>query len=140
VNWIGALQTAKANVELARLNLDFAKVRAPMGGRITHPLAIGSVVRENRNVLATLVADDPLTVAFGVDEKTFLFMSKAQPTNVQASVGFADEEGFPHAAQFAETGVVADPTNHSVECRLVVPNPGRRVLPGMSARVRLVPR
>jgi RND family efflux transporter MFP subunit len=136
-NWVGTLHSAKAAVDLARLNLEYTKVLAPMRGRISHPLAAGNVVRQNRYVLATLVADNPVTIAFGVDEKTMLWLMKAQPTAAQATVGFGDEDGFPHAAQIVEMGVEADPISHSVECRLVVPNAGRRVLPGMSARVRL---
>ena len=134
---VGALQAAKAAVDLARLNLDYSKVTAPMRGRVTHPLAAGSVVRENRNVLATLVAVDPVTIAFSVDEKNLLRLLKGQPAETRATVGFADEDGFPHQCRVEQVGVVADPASHVVECRVVVPNAGRRVLPGMSARVRL---
>ncbi|HEY1380389.1 MAG TPA: efflux RND transporter periplasmic adaptor subunit [Gemmataceae bacterium] len=135
----GMIQTARAAVEAAKVYLDYTRIVAPMRGRVSHPLAAGNVVRENRNVLATLVADDPVTVAVGVDEKTALRLLKGKGTGGPATVGFADETGFPHEARVEAVGVQADPATGTVQVRVVVPNPGRRVLPGMSARVRLTP-
>jgi RND family efflux transporter MFP subunit len=134
----GMVLSAKASVEAARLTLEFTKVAAPFSGRVAKPLAVGSVVRENRNVLATLVAGDPIVVAFGVDEKTTLRLLKGTgPVGGPAAVGFADEDGFPHQGKVDRVDVRADPAAGVVQWRLVLPNPDRRVLPGMSARVRL---
>jgi RND family efflux transporter MFP subunit len=138
-NWVGNLRSAKAAVESARLNVEYTKILAPMRGRIAHPWDAGNVVRQNRYVLATLVADEPVTIAFGVDERTMLRLLKGQAAETKATVGFADEDGFPHQGKMEQVGVIADPATRLVECRVVMPTVGRRVLPGMSARVRLTP-
>ncbi len=137
VGAIAGLDSARAGLELAKLYLDFTKVVAPMNGRVVRALAPGSVVRENRTAIGTLVADDPIAVAFGVDEKTTLRLLKSGRTGGKAAVGFADEDGFPHEGQVNSVEPRADPKTGVVQWRLVLPNPDRRVVPGMSARVRL---
>jgi RND family efflux transporter MFP subunit len=125
---------ARAALDQAKLNLEFTKVLAPMNGRINNPLAVGSIVRANRYVLATLVADDPIVVAFDVDEKTALRLGKSGGT---ATVAFADETGFPHQGKIDSIGGEVDPKTGTLRLRLALPSGGRPVLPGMSAKVRV---
>jgi RND family efflux transporter MFP subunit len=135
------LLTAKANTELAKLNVEFTHVTAPIAGRVTHLLSPGNDVRADRYALGTLVADDPIAVVFDVDEKTTLRLLKAGPAaGGSAAVGFADETGYPHEGKVDSVAVQADPKSGAVRWRVLLPNADRRVLPGMSARVRLAAR
>jgi multidrug efflux system membrane fusion protein len=140
------LHTAKATAELAKLNLEFTRVVAPFAGRIRDPIAAGNVVRADRYTLGTLVADDPVHVLFDVDQKTAMQMRKSPRPGglpagghlpLSAAVQFPGEDGFPHQAKVDESFASADPATGTVRWRIVLPNPERTVLPGMSARVRV---
>lgn len=137
LNSEATLHSARAGVELARLNLEYTKINAPMAGRIGNLLAPGNVVRADRYVLGTLVADDPIVVAFAVDERTTLRLARAGGAGIPAAVAFAGDEGFPHQGKVDSVDVRADPNTGTIQWRVVLPNPDRHVLPGMSARVRL---
>jgi RND family efflux transporter MFP subunit len=53
-------------------------------------------------------------------------------------MGLAGEEGFPRRGKVEFADVRADPATGMIRVRAAFPNPGGDVLPGLSARVRLV--
>src|SRR5262249_5059637 len=56
-----------------QLYLDFTKVTAPLGGRISRRLVDpGNLVNADNTVLTTIVRDDQLYAYFDVDERTYL--------------------------------------------------------------------
>src|SRR5262249_20939230 len=70
---VAAVAAAKAAREVAKLNLDFTKVRAPVGGRIGRSLIDpGNLVKADDTALATLVRLDPIYAYFDMDERTAL--------------------------------------------------------------------
>jgi RND family efflux transporter MFP subunit len=129
---------AKAATEQAKINLDFTKIYAPMAGRVSNLLAPGNVVRPNRTVLGTLITDDPIAIVVTIPETAALAMFKAGGAGPAATVGFADEEGYPHPARLESVSARSDPASGTVQLRFAMPATARRVLPGMTARVRLV--
>jgi RND family efflux transporter MFP subunit len=70
---IAGLKAAKANLEGARVNLDFTKVKAPIAGKVSRNLITeGNLVRADSTVLANIVSTGRMYVYFDVDEKTLL--------------------------------------------------------------------
>jgi multidrug efflux system membrane fusion protein len=133
------LQAARAGLERARLDLDAARVRAPIDGRVGRPLLDAGNLAGPATPLATLVATDPLYAAIDVDERTYLKLRKLlQEEGCVALMGLAGEEGFPRRGQVEFADVRADPATGTIRVRAAFPNPGGDVLPGLSARVRLV--
>ena len=64
---------AKANRDLAKLNLAFTKVTAPISGRLSRRMVDpGNLVKADETVLTTIVSLDPMYVYFDVDERTLL--------------------------------------------------------------------
>jgi len=66
---------AIANVEQAKLDLDFTKVHAPITGKISRPLVtVGNLVNAGggETLLTTIVSVDPVYVYFDVDERALL--------------------------------------------------------------------
>ena len=53
-------------------------------------------------------------------------------------VGLADENGFPRRGKIESVGTRFDPNTGTLRCRAVVSNPDGILLPGLSARVRLI--
>lgn len=134
-----AVQGAQAQVALAKLDLELTQVRAPLPGRTGQAqVSIGDYVAAGPapTLLTTLVSADPVYVTFSSDEQTFLrFASRAQGTPV--AVGLADEAGYPHAGKIDFIDNRVDAATGTIRLRAVVPNPDKRLTPGLFARVRL---
>lgn len=133
------LQSAQASAELARLDVEFTRVRAPIAGRTGQAMvSVGDYVAAGASPspLTTLVSVDPVYVYFTGDEQTFLrFASHAEHSPV--AIGLADEPGFPHqgTVDFVDNSV--DAATGTIRVRAVVPNADKRLTPGLYTRVKL---
>ncbi len=142
-----AVEMVKANIELAQLNLNYTKVRAPISGRISRTqLDPGNLVRADETILTTIVAVDPIYAYFEVDERTLLRIRRnteegrtktADARAVPVMMGLADEDGFPHSGtiNFVENRV--DPSTGTLQIRGVFKNSDHLLTPGLFVRVRL---
>jgi membrane fusion protein, multidrug efflux system len=133
------LQAAAAQMQLAKLDLDFTRVRAPVAGRTGQAtVSVGDYVAAGPapTPLTTVASVDPVYVYFTGDEQTYLrFAARASDTPV--SVGLADEVGYPHPGRIDFVDNKVDPSTGTIRLRAVVPNPDKRLAPGLFARVRL---
>jgi membrane fusion protein, multidrug efflux system len=133
------VQATQAAVDLARLDVEFTQVRAPLAGRSGQALvSIGDYVAAGPapTLLATVVTIDPVYVYFTGDEQAFLrFASHAQGAEV--AVGLDDEFGYPHVGKIDFVDNRVDSGTGTIRLRAIVPNPDRRLTPGLYARVRL---
>jgi RND family efflux transporter MFP subunit len=141
-----ALGVARAERDVARQNLDFCKVIAPLSGRVSRRLMDpGNLVKANDTPLTTIVALDPMYVYFDVDERTVLRLTqegKINRSTRQASmpvqIGLDNEEpSYPHegAVDFVDNQV--DPGTGTLRMRGVFDNADRYLAPGLFVRVRL---
>ena len=65
-------QKALAEVEQAKLDLDFTKIAAPINGKISRAeLTVGNLInaKGGETLLTTIVSVDPMYVYFDVDER-----------------------------------------------------------------------
>ena len=72
-----ALSTAKANVDLAALDLDWTKVTADLPEGVTGRLSRrmvdpGNLIKADDTMMTTIVTQDPLYVYFDVHEQAML--------------------------------------------------------------------
>lgn len=137
-----ATQAALAAVERARLDVGYARIRAPITGRISRPeVTAGNVVKAGGDAmpLAAIVTLDPLYAAFHADEHTYLryFGGRAGDESVQVQVGLAGEEGFPHAGRLYSVDNRLDTRSGTIRMRALVDNPDGRMIPGLQARIRI---
>jgi RND family efflux transporter MFP subunit len=143
-----AVDVARANRDLAKLNLDFTKVTASIPGRTSRRMVDpGNMVMANETALTTIVSLDPMYVYFDVDERTLLRLRRlvregAIKTRSEAEVpvlaALADEEDFPHSGTIDFSDNKVDPNTGTLKLRGVLQNPAPRVLsPGLFVRVRL---
>lgn len=144
---MAAVEVAKAGVVFARQNLDFTKVQAPIGGRISRRyIDPGNLVKADDTVLTTLVSLDPIYVYFDLDERTTLRLQRlirqgsaqwASENGLPMLAGRVDEEGFPRAGvvNFADNRVDADTGTWRLRGRFA--NSGLDLTPGLFVRVRL---
>jgi multidrug efflux system membrane fusion protein len=132
------IAAARATVELARLDVEFTRVRAPQAGRTGQALvSVGDFVAAGpQTLLTTVVSVDPVHVYFTGDEQRYLrFTSRDDARHV--TVGLSDEEGYPHAGKVDFIDNRIDAQTGTIRVRAVVPNPDKRLVPGLYARVRL---
>jgi membrane fusion protein, multidrug efflux system len=67
------LDSAKAAVTQAELNLNFTEVRAPVSGKTSQRMVTeGNIVVADQTELTTIVSLDPIYFSFTVDERSFL--------------------------------------------------------------------
>ncbi|MCG5240574.1 efflux RND transporter periplasmic adaptor subunit [Azospirillum doebereinerae] len=141
--------SAKAAVDLARINLDYTKVFAPISGRIgKSAVTEGALVMANQaTVLATIQQLDPLfvdvtqTAAELMRLRQDLASGRIQsPDQGKAAVTlFLNNGGAPYSGkgelQFSD--VTVDQGTSSVQLRAVFPNPNLSLLPGLFVRARI---
>jgi RND family efflux transporter MFP subunit len=143
----GALAVAKAARDMARLNVDWTQVHAPISGRISRRnIDPGNMVKADETSLTTIVSLDPIHAYFDLDERTTLRLQRvirdkkiAWSTDVALPVllGLADEDGFPKSGviNFADNRV--DPDTGTWRLRAIFKNSEYTLSPGMFVRIRL---
>lgn len=131
------VDVAAAQVSSARLDLEYAYLRAPIDGRIGRMLVTpGNLVGPGTvSPLATLVSVDPLYVYVDVDETRALRLKRG--AGALARVGLPGEEGYPHEAALDFVDNRVDPQTGTMKVRVTLRNPDGRWLHGLFARVQL---
>jgi RND family efflux transporter MFP subunit len=142
-----ALHAAQAARDVAKLNLSFTKVTAPIAGKIGQPaLDAGNLVVADTTSLARIVSVDPMYVYFDIDERTFLRLLRTRRADqargereleLPVMIGLSDEDGYPHRGTVDFIDNRVDPANGTIRCRAAFANRQGQLLPGMFARVRL---
>ncbi|QXL84340.1 efflux RND transporter periplasmic adaptor subunit [Comamonas sp. NLF-1-9] len=139
---------AKAAVTSAQINLDYARVTAPISGRIGRALVTeGALVGQGSPTqLAVIQQIDPLYINFTQSAADALKLRAQLASGKYKSAG-ADaakvtlvlEDGsiYPHPGKLLFTDLSVDPSSGQVMLRAEVPNPERALLPGLYVRVRL---
>jgi multidrug efflux system membrane fusion protein len=138
-----AIQSATAQVDSARLNVEFTQVRAPINGRISRELiTAGNLVNGSggdATRLASIVSTDPVYVYVDVDEKAIL-KYRRQDKKFKGShveLALADEQGFPHSGKLDYVAPMENLSTGTVTIRAVFTNADELLIPGFFARIRL---
>ena len=140
---------AKAQVDLAKLNLSYTTVKAPFDGRIgRHLVNPGNVVGAmgQQTALGLIDQIDPIYVYFTINERDLLRVIERQkpsagPTIEQRRIpvyfGMANEDGYPHEGRLDFASINVAPTTGTLQLRGIFPNPNRTILPGLFVRIRV---
>jgi multidrug efflux system membrane fusion protein len=139
--------SAAANVETARLNLDYTQIRAPIDGRISRELiTVGNLVKTDDTLLTTIVSTDPVYVYVDADERSVLKYRRQMRQNGRPVAGIegtpvelalADEDDFPHRGVLDYIAPREDTATGTITLRGVFPNHGDLLRPGFFARLRV---
>jgi RND family efflux transporter MFP subunit len=151
---LAARDSAMADTESQRLNLEFTKVRAEIAGRIDRALVTkGNLVQSGpaATLLTRIVSVDPIYVYFNPDELAFLRYTErrvagegkfeaqhVRERQIAATIILADGSTYP------ETGVIdfasnqVDPSTGTIQVRAVFRNEKRALSPGLFVRLRVM--
>ncbi|WP_293504727.1 efflux RND transporter periplasmic adaptor subunit [Roseateles sp.] len=141
-----ALRSAEANQKAAeaalvqaRLNVEYANVTAPVGGRTSRAnVTPGNLVGVGDTVLTTLVSSDKVYAYFDASEATYLkYMRMAKPVLTAVQMGLSNEQGYPHTGKLDFVDNRLNPATASIRARAVFDNKAGQFTPGLYARVKL---
>jgi RND family efflux transporter MFP subunit len=142
------LQAARAQRELAQLNLDYTLVTAPFDGRMDRRLQDpGNLVGSGptTNVLAQINQVDPIYLYFNISDLDLARLLKSThgiPTPTDAKkwpvyAGLPSEDGYPHQGYLDFAAINLTTTTGTLLMRGILQNPNGKILPGLYARVRV---
>jgi multidrug efflux system membrane fusion protein len=139
------LAGAKASETTARLNLEYAQVKAPIDGKIgRRMLTTGNFVQLQGNggaatVLATIVSQQPIYCYFDAQEEAYLQYSKNGNSTgpIACELQLVSEEGFPHKGHVDFVDNQVNPKTGTIRLRGVFANEDRVLVAGLFANVRV---
>jgi membrane fusion protein, multidrug efflux system len=140
------LQAAQAALRTAKLNLDYARITAPISGRISRAeITVGNLVESGLNapVLTTIVTSSPIYASIDMDEQTFLKYVREQAINndksrgIPVNVYLADKEQAPLAGSIKSFDNQLNATSGTIRVRAIVDNKDGSLVPGMFVQVQV---
>jgi membrane fusion protein (multidrug efflux system) len=142
------VESARAAVRAAQIDLDRTRVSAPIAGRIGRSAVTpGALVTANQAAaMATLQQLDPIYVDVTQSSAELLRLQRdladgklQRDASGQARVKLVLEDGttFAHEGKLQFSELQVDPTSGSVTLRAQFPNPQRQLLPGMYVRAQV---
>ncbi len=145
---VAAVGVARGDNELAKLNMEFTQITAPISGLLSRRMVDpGNLVQADTTPLTTIVSLDPLYVYFDVDERTLLRLRRLaserkiprrEESEVYVYAALSDEEGFPHKGIINFSDNRVDAATGTLRLRASIDNPKPRLLsPGLFMRIRL---
>jgi RND family efflux transporter MFP subunit len=141
----------KAQVASRQLDLDYTKVIAPVGGRVSkYVVTVGNMIQSGDQgggtLLTTIVSVDPMYAYFDVDEHTALRVRQLvregksdspRDGGYPVSLGLANEDGHPHRGTINFVDNQVNPKTGTGKVRGVFPNMEQVLLPGLFGCVRI---
>lgn len=135
---------AQAALDSAAVNLGYARITAPITGRIGRSAVTpGALVTADQSTaLATIQELDPIYIDVNQSSADWLQLKqeiasgriKSQGAGTPASIVLENGATYQHQGRLQFTDVTVDPTTGNVLLRVLVPNPEGLLLPGMYVR------
>lgn len=140
-----AIRQAEAALEASRINLGYARVTAPIGGRIGKSMVtVGALVTAGQPTpLATIQQMDPIYVDVTESSANLLRLRQNLasgrlkgngPQQARVKLLLEDGSSYPLEGALKFSDVTVDPSTGSFILRTVFPNPRYVLLPGMYVR------
>ena len=138
-----AVNSAKADLALAEINLTYCTIYSPISGIIgLQEVNVGNLVgKDGPTLLATISSSGTLDVDFNVSEAYLLQLQGAGNAKSRAGVGFelllSDNTVYEQQGRFSVLDRTVDPRTGTIKVRASFPNASNRLRPGQFARLRV---
>lgn len=140
-------KAARAALTSAKLNTEYAAIRAPISGRISRAeVTVGNLVTPGTTMLTTIASQDPIHVYFDIDEQQLLKYGSLRKTGADTPpgknvntiyLGLNSESDFPHQGRVDFLDNRLDPRTGTIRGRAVFDNKDRLFTPGVFAKLKL---
>ena len=141
---VAEVAQARADLSRRRLDVGFARVTSPISGQIGATLVTeGALVgAQDTNPLAVVQQIDKVYVDVRQPAERFDALLQARREGKGADTDgvdilFSSGSSYPIRGRILFSGVTVEPGTGNAVVRVEVPNPDRRLLPGMFVRARL---
>jgi membrane fusion protein (multidrug efflux system) len=144
------VESAKAGVKTAEVNLSYTRILAPITGRIGRSeFSPGDLVGPNNGPLTTLVSIDPIHALFQLSEATLIAaiasrfgeemrnLNDVDLSDLQVRVELSNRVLFPEVGHIDYFGNRISEDTGTLEARALIPNPRGALVPGQYVRVIL---
>lgn len=143
---IAEVDSAKAAVRQAQIDLDWTVVRAPISGLSSKEVrSVGNLVTLDAqgSLLTTIIQADPIYVDFAVpaDEHRMLEILRSAGYMKTAKEGITVKVALGDGTVYDKTGKIdfqdqtVDPATADIKSRAIFENPGNKLYPGQFVRV-----
>ena len=146
-----SVESAKAAIRSAELNVEFTQIKAAVSGRISnHLVSVGNLVSggegSSTTLLTTIVSLDPIYFNFDMSESDYLAYERAtqkglmksnRGNSVPVSLHLTDEKGWPHDGKLNFVDNQVDRLSGTIRVRAAFANPGLFFTPGQFGRIRI---
>jgi multidrug efflux system membrane fusion protein len=130
---------AEAALRVARLNLEYTSVRAPIAGRASRAnITAGNVVNE-QTILTSIAGVSQVFAYFDGSEQTYLRF-KSAPAGAKAPtvrMALANEQGFPHEGKLDFVDNRLNAQTGAIRLRASFDNAKGQFTPGLAAKLRM---
>jgi membrane fusion protein, multidrug efflux system len=139
-----AVETAKAQVEQARLNLGYTVISSPLTGLSSYArVQEGAYVNALNSLLTYVAQTDPIWVNFSISENEVLRIRgetergfyRAAKDGYEVEVVLADGSVFPKRGRITFANADYNPQTGTFLMRATLPNPDAALRPGQFVRV-----
>jgi RND family efflux transporter MFP subunit len=143
-------EEAKAQLDSARLDLEYTQVRSPIDGRVSRALMTeGNYVSGDAgsaSLITTVVSVDPVYVNVDMDEASFLKFNELTSAKkldtdadgkVPVDLQLADESDFVHHGRVESFDNQLNSDTGSILLRTIFSNADGQIVPGLFARIRI---
>jgi RND family efflux transporter MFP subunit len=140
------IQTDKAAVETAQINLDFTRLIAPIDGIAGQAqLQVGALVNPASAAVTSVSTVDPIKVYFTVSEQEYLAWNQRFPTeatrvaadkSLKLELILADGSTYPRDGTFYFADRQVNESTGAIRIAGLFPNPGNILRPGGYAKIR----
>lgn len=131
------IQAAEAALRVARLNLGYTQVRAPIAGRISRAnVTAGNLVSE-QVVLTTIAGVDKVYAYFDGSEQTFLRVKGTGERAPKVRMGLSNEAGYPHEGKVDFVDNRLNPQTGAIRLRASFDNAKGQFVPGLAVKLTM---
>jgi membrane fusion protein (multidrug efflux system) len=131
-SYAAQVAAAQAQLEIAKINLAYTEIRAPVTGKIGQTrVTPGNVVSPSSGALATIVSQDPMYVEFPIAVRSQLDLEKkyADRGGLSAAVvkiRLSDGTDYPEIGKIDFVAPTVAPNTDTIVLRATIANPPRR--------------
>jgi len=140
------VKSAKAALDVAKLNLEYASVTAPISGRTSRAeITSGNLVDAGNNapILTTIIPSDQIYADFEIDEAAFLQYAHAgvtgvnEVTSIPVMMALGGEDTPKHSGHVESFDNRLNTSSGTIRVRAIFDNKDGVLVPGLFAQIRL---
>ncbi len=141
-----SVEAAEALLTQAKIDLDYAYVKAPFDGRVGRAeITEGNLVESGVNapILTTLVSNNGIYIDFEVDEKTYANSihqsanSRTEEQKIPVKISLDDESDIKYDGTIHAFDNRIDPTTGTIRARAFFDNKNQTLIPGLFVTVEM---